>query len=445
MSVNATTLSEEASEHILSCLIRKRAGEVLSSFDIEKLIQDFLERKVTDYQMSAWLATVACMGMNIDEIESLTRSYVTSGKSMTFSGRTQKIVDKHSTGGVGDKVSLIVVPIVAACGVPVTKISGRGLGHAGGTLDKLESIEGLKLSLSVSEARAVLKKVGMVMTGQSDELVPGDKATYTLRDVSGSIESIPLIAASIISKKVAIGADCLVLDVKTGSGALIEDYNETMKLAQIMVELATRFNIKCRAVISDMSQPLGYAVGNTLEVKEALKVLQGVIIPGLTELSISIAQLMLQTVDPTVSNAEAREKINKVISNGSAHQKFIEWATSQGAKKRPLVNIEKLPKAKNCEIVKAETGGWIKAINPRAIGYTALHLGNKGINKRESFDYPSGIVLHRKVGDKVCVGDSLAEIHYSSSDIENVIKNVHSAFSFCTECPVVPPTIHQII
>lgn len=437
--------TEISSYNILDSITQKRNRKTLSSSIIGKIIEDFVNGKIPDYQMSAWLATVAAVGMCMDEIESLTRAYVSGGSSLDHSALGQKVVDKHSTGGVGDKVTFIVVPIVAACGIPVTKISGRGLGHAGGTLDKLESIPGLKVDLTADEFTKVICETGMVMTGQSGDLVPGDKATYQLRDISGSVESIPLIAASIISKKVATGADCLILDVKTGSGALIQDFEDANQLAETMVELAKRFGIKCRAVISDMSQPLGYAVGNALEIKEAIKVLKGVEIPGLTELCIELSRLMLQVVKPELTEVQARQQVAHAISSGLAYKKFLNWASAQGADEETLLEPDKLPTAKYTISVKANKSGWIESLDPRIIGNAALQLGaNRGV-KGSVIDHSVGIIVRKHVGDKVIKNQEIAEIHYNTTDIENPKEMVISAFNIGDMKPNIEPMIRRII
>ncbi|MDP3372310.1 MAG: thymidine phosphorylase [Candidatus Paracaedibacteraceae bacterium] len=430
---------------ILDSINLKRANKDLPSEMIESIIKDFVADRIPDYQMSAWLATVATAGMSLDEIESLTRAYVSGGGSLDHSTLGQKVVDKHSTGGVGDKVTFIVVPIVSACGVPVVKISGRGLGHAGGTLDKLESIAGLKVNLTAKEISNVINKTGMVMTGQSANLVPGDKATYQLRDISGSVESIPLIAASIISKKVATGADCLVLDVKTGSGALIQDYQGANELAEIMIKLAERFGIKCRAVISDMSQPLGYAVGNALEVKEAIEVLKGSDIPGLTELCVELSRLMLQIAKPELTDVDARNKVIHAISSGLAYEKFINWACAQGADGKQLLEPNTLPTAKYVISIKANKSGWVQYVNSRTIGNAVLELGANRKLEGSVIDHSVGVIIRKHVGDRVVENEEIAEIHYNKANIDISKKMILSAFSIGNDRPNIQPIIHRII
>lgn len=440
-----STLCEQASAHILDSIMRKRVGGILAPPEIEKIIMDFLAGKIPDYQMSAWLATIACMGMNIEEIESLTHAYISEGKSLNLVGINGKVVDKHSTGGVGDKTTLAVIPIVAACGVPVAKLSGRGLGYAGGTLDKLESIRGIKLDLDAKEARNILDKVGMVIAGQSAELAPGDKATYQLRDVTGSVESIPLIAASIISKKVAVKADGLILDVKTGTGALIQDHAKAFNLAETMVELAKRFGMNCHAIISDMNQPLGYAVGNALEVKEAISVLCGENIPGLTELCFVLACSMLQAADPLLSDIDARKQVDEVISNGSAYEQFIKWACTQGADIDKQTNTIALPIAPKQITIHAQSSGWIRSIDPRTIGNATLRIGAGRLVQSTQIDHSAGIILHKRVGDKITQGETLAEIHYTDGDITTASAMTASAFTIDTDYFSPLPIVHQIL
>lgn len=446
MAKNIVSYNQEISTvDILDSIVRKRAGEVLPAFEIKAIIRDFVAGKIPNYQMSAWLATIASKYMNIDEIESLTRAYVEGGTPVDLSRLNCKIVDKHSTGGVGDKVTLIVAPIVAACGIPVVKISGRGLGHAGGTLDKLESIKGLKLNLSSKEICHIIKDSGMVITGQGSDLVPGDKATYELRDISGAVESIPLIAASIMSKKIATGANCLVLDVKTGTGALIQDYEKSVLLAKTMVALAQRFGINCRAIISDMSQPLGNAVGNALEIKEVLEVLQGKDIPDLREVCTIVARLMLQTADQTLTDDEADVLINQVLKSGKAYDHFLKWAAAQGANTAQLSKPEMFSTSTHRKLIYAKKSGWIKEINPRTIGNAALKVGANRQFEGSVIDHSSGIIVHKKVGDKVEKGDLLAEIHYTNGNINQTEDMVASAFNL-DSVPVIPTQIiYQII
>jgi pyrimidine-nucleoside phosphorylase len=436
--------SGEASARLLAAIAQKRSGRPMEAAQIEALIADFIVGRVPDYQMAAWLATVACQGMSLEETAALTRAYVAGGERLDFGGIGRPVVDKHSTGGVGDNVSLVVVPVVAACGVAVAKMSGRGLGYAGGTLDKLESVSGLRLRLGPAEVYRLLREVGMVITGQNAQLAPGDHATYALRDVTGTVESIPLIAASIISKKVAVGADGLLLDVKTGAGALIPDKTMAIQLASTMVRLAGSFGLRCRAVLSDMSQPLGYAVGNALEVKEALLALRGAEIPGLSELCRVLSRLMLQSAEPGLTDAAADDRISRVLDSGAAHEQFLRWAAGQGADVRLLEEPSLLPTALYQEIVTADRPGWVRTVDPRSIGTAALRVGAGRLVQDALLDQAAGVVLRRRVGDWVNAGDSLAEVHYTGGDAATAIALTRSAFTIGPEPPVLSPVVHEI-
>lgn len=433
------------SEHILATVARKRAGEALPEHDIVRLVRNFVAGRTPDYQMAAWLATVACKGMELEETVALTRAYLTGGKNISLKGIDRIVLDKHSTGGVGDKVSLIVVPVVAACGVAVAKMSGRGLGYAGGTIDKLESITGLRLELTAAELFSVLRKVGMVIASQSPELAPGDLATYALRDVTGTVDSIPLIAASIVSKKVAVGADGLMLDVKTGAGAFISDRAMATELATTMMGIAHTFGMRCRALLSDMDQPLGYAVGNALEVKEALAVLGGAMVPGLSELCNVLSQQMLQTADPNLPDDAAERTVRHALESGAALEQFVKWAEAQGADVHQICDPRLLPTAPQTILVTADESGWIGAVNPRAIGTAALHVGAGRLVKNATLDHAAGILLRARIGDRVERGDALAEIHYTRGNSAGAEDLVHSAFVITGTPPAVRSVVHQIL
>ncbi len=445
LQASAEGRNAEAAARLIAAIVRKRSGSPIESVDIEVLMADFLAGRTRDYQMAAWLATVACEGMSLEETVALTRAYVASGECLDLRSLGRTVVDKHSTGGVGDKVSIAVVPIVAACGVVVAKMSGRGLGYAGGTVDKLESIRGLRLDLSAPEVCALLRKVGMVITGQSATLAPGDHATYALRDVTGAVESIPLIAASIISKKVAVGADGLVLDVKTGSGALIPDRAMAMHLAETMLELGGRFGLRCRAVLTDMSQPLGYAVGNALEVKEALRLLRGETIPGLSELCGLLSRLMLQSAQPELSDEAADAIVARALETGAAHERFVRWATAQGADPRQLMNPDLLPTAQHRTSVCADRSGWVTSVDPRAIGSAALRLGAGRLTQSAAIDHAAGVLLRRRVGDAVRAGEPLAELHASHPDFAAALDLARSAFTIGADRAASRAVIHEVL
>ncbi|MFI7544701.1 thymidine phosphorylase [Actinoplanes sp. NPDC049599] len=433
-----------ASARVTASVNRKRTGAELGAEEIEAVVADFVAGRIPDYQMSAWLATVACRGMSVAEVHSLTRAYTIGGEALDFSGLDAPVIDKHSTGGVGDTTTLIVVPVVAACGGVVAKMTGRALGFAGGTLDKLESISGLRSYLSADEVVPMLRKVGMVITGQSRNLTPGDGATYALRDVTGTVESVPLIAASIISKKVAVRADGLVLDIKTGAGALIPDRELALELTHTMRDLATSFGLSCRAVLSDMSQPLSPAVGNALEIKQALAVLRGERIPGLSDLCATISRLMLQSVDVDLADADADAKVERVLQDGSAYEMFLRWAVAQGADRQVLEHPERLPSAKLRREIRATGSGWVVGVEPRAIGNATLLVGAGRLRYGAALDYGSGVVLHRRVADRVERGDIVAELHYDSGDVDGAAALIESAFTLGDEVPPVPPAVHQV-
>ncbi|MER8072285.1 thymidine phosphorylase [Streptomyces sp. NPDC094034] len=437
--------NDEASARVIASVGRLRADGELATGEIEQIVADFVSGRVPDYQMSAWLATIACRGLNTAQTAALTRAYVESGERLHLGDIGRTVLDKHSTGGVGDNVSLVAVPVVAACGVSVGKMSGRGLGHAGGTIDKLESIPGLRLDCGAEDMYGLLRDVGMVITGQSDQLVPADRATYELRDVTGTVESIPLIAASIISKKVAVGADGLLLDVKTGTGALIVDRESATLLAETMVDLATAFGLPCRAVLTDMSQPLGYAVGNALEVKEALAVLRGAHVPGLSELCKVVCRLLLQLADPGLTDTAADDQVTRVLNSGSGFEQFMRWARAQGADAHVLARPELLPTASHRTVVTADRDGWVEDVDPRAVGAAALRVGAGRLVHGAALDHSAGVVLRRRVGDRAVAGEPLAEIHYTDRDPEAAVALCRSAFRIGTERPASRPVLLDVL
>jgi pyrimidine-nucleoside phosphorylase len=354
------------------------------------------------------------------------------------------VLDKHSTGGIGDTVSLVVAPLVAACGVAVAKMSGRGLGLTGGTIDKMESIRGLRLELDADEVYRVLDAAGMVITGQSAQLTPGDKATYALRDVTGTVDSLPLIAASIVSKKIAVGAHGVLFDVKTGAGALIPDPERALELARLMVDVATGAGLHCRAVLTDMSQPLGYAVGNALEVREALDALRGEDVPGLTDLSLTISALMLRSAEPGLTPAAAERKVSETLASGAGYEQFVRWAAAQGAEPGALDEPGGLPVAAHQVEVLAKDDGYVNNVDPRAIGTAAMRVGAGRLVKGGALDHAAGVVLRRRVGDAVAAGEPLAVIHHRDG-VEPPVDLVAGAFGLAESAPPRPPVVLQVI
>jgi pyrimidine-nucleoside phosphorylase len=436
--------SPDASSLALDAVARTRAGTELAAAQIEQLVADFVAGRIPDYQMSAWLATVACQGLSRAETVALTRAYVTGGETLDFAASGRVVLDKHSTGGVGDTVSLVVVPLVAACGVAVAKMSGRGLGLTGGTIDKMESVRGLRLELDADDVYRMVDEVGMVITGQSARLTPGDKATYALRDVTGTVDSLPLIAASIVSKKVAVGAHGVLFDVKTGAGALIPDQDRALELARLMVEVATGAGLRCQAVLTDMSQPLGYAVGNALEVREALDALRGVDVPGLTGLSRTISALMLRAADHDLTPAAAERKVDEMLAAGAGYEQFLRWAAAQGAEPGALDEPGGLPTAANQTPVLADRAGFVSTVDPRLIGTAAMRVGAGRLVKGGPLDHAAGVVLRRRVGDQVAAGEPLAVIHHRDG-VQPPVDLIRDAFRVTESAPAEPPVVLQII
>jgi pyrimidine-nucleoside phosphorylase len=436
------TISKTASERVLAGIALKRSGERLPPELLRRTIADFVGGRIPDYQMAAWLATVACQGMDLAETIELTRAYVDSGTTLNLRESGGPIVDKHSTGGVGDKTSLIVVPLVASCGVAVAKMSGRGLGFAGGTLDKLESIKGLRLDLNAAEVKSVLSKANMVITGQHAELVPGDEATYALRDVTGTVDSIPLIAASVMCKKIAMGSDGVVLDIKAGGGALIPGYEGATQLAEVMTGIGRSFGLPTRAVLSDMNQPLGYAVGNAVELREAIAVLRGKEIPGLTELCRVLARLMLQVADHGLSDTAADTRIRAALESGAAFEQLRRWVAAQGGDARQIDHPELLPAARRTQVVTSQDSGWIQALDARLVGAAAARIGAGRFAKGQQLDHAVGIILRRKAGDHVSRGEALAEVHLNTAD-DDVARRIRDAFTIGPQPPAATPVIHR--
>jgi pyrimidine-nucleoside phosphorylase len=438
------TEDARASFRIQASIVAKREGETLSALDIRGIVNDYENGRVPDHQMAAWLATIACRGLNLAELTELADAYVSGGERLHLDRMDRVVLDKHSTGGVGDKVSLVVAPIVAACGVAVVKMSGRGLGHAGGTIDKLESIPGIRLDLEPDDIYALVERVGMTIVSQSPALAPGDGATYALRDVTGTVESVPLIAASIVSKKVAVGASGLVLDVKTGAGALIPDRSRAGLLAETMLQLAMKFGLTCGAVLSDMSQPLGRAVGNAFELKEALSTLRGERAPRLWEVCAVLARLMLQSAEPTLSDGDADARVARAVASGAAYERFLEWASAQGGDRRTLERPELLPGAEHVVPITAVRDGWVRDVAPRAVGMASVHVGAGRLAHRAPLDHGSGVWVAAHVGDRVEVGQTLAELHYNGGDHDMAVGLLTRAIEIGDEPVAAPPLIHQV-
>lgn len=404
-------------------IIKKKDGQELTQEEINFMIKEYCEDRIPDYQMSAMLMAIYFRGMDINEIKYLTMSMVNSGKIIDLSSISGIKVDKHSTGGVGDTTTLALAPMVAAAGVPVAKMSGRGLGHTGGTIDKLESIEGFKTELSLNKFIDIVKKVGASIISPTSDLAPADKKLYVLRDVTGTIDSIPLIVSSIMSKKLAAGADAIVLDVTTGSGAFMQEYKDALKLGKIMVDIGLELGKETVAVISNMDEPLGFAIGNSLEVKEAIDVLKDKGPEDLRNLCLVLGAHMLKLGGAVKSYKEGKNRLEGILKEGAAFNKFKEMITAQGGNTEVIDRPELLPLAKHCNKIKADISGYIQKIDSRLIGESAMLLGAGREKKESEIDLSVGIVLKKKVGSKVNINEDLAEVHYNDSKKLKEAKN----------------------
>ncbi|MGH3116941.1 MAG: thymidine phosphorylase [Gaiellales bacterium] len=386
---------------------RKRDGGELTAEEIAELVLAFVRDEVPDYQMAAFCMAVYFRGLTGAETHALTDAMVRSGDTVDLSPLGRRVVDKHSTGGVGDKTSIALGPVVAACGVPFAKMSGRGLGHTGGTLDKLESIPGFRIEVGIEEFLRQVRDVGMAIVGQTADLVPADKRLYALRDVTATVDIIPLIASSIMSKKIAGGADAIVLDVKVGDGAFMKTLESARELAAAMVELGRRAGREVVCELTDMDQPLGRAVGNALEVREAVDTLRGDGPPDLVELVLSAAGHLLALSDLGLDHDEGRRRAADVLASGAALAAYDRWIEAQGGD--PALDV--LPKAQVVHLVPAEESGFVQRIATTAAGETALRLGAGRLTKDDRIDHAVGFVLRAKRGDRVEAGQPLAEIH----------------------------------
>ena len=392
-------------------IMKKRNGEELTKEEIEFMIEGYTKEEIPDYQMSAFLMAVYFKGMTEDETVELTMAMANSGDIMDLSEIEGLKADKHSTGGVGDKTSLVLGPMVAALGVPVAKMSGRGLGHTGGTIDKLESFPGFSTDLTKEQFIQNVNSIKMAIIGQTGDLAPADKKLYALRDVTATVDNLSLIASSIMSKKLAAGADVIVLDVKTGKGAFMKKEADALALAREMVKIGTNAGKETVAIISDMDQPLGFAVGNALELKEAIDTLNGNVAKYLLELVITLGAYML-VVTKRVENIEAaREKLLGTIEDKSALKKFQEFVEAQGGDARAIDNTELLPKASIVMEIKAEEDGFVEKIETEEIGMVCLLLGGGRETKESEIDLSVGLVLHKKIGDAVKKGEVLATMY----------------------------------
>lgn len=424
-------------------ILKKREGQALIAEEIDFLIKGYVEGRIPDYQMAAWAMAVFFRGMETEEIVNLTRSMVYSGEVMDLSSIPGIKLDKHSTGGVGDTTTLVLAPLVAAAGGKIAKMSGRGLGFTGGTLDKFESIPGFNVNLSRDEFIAVVKQVGAAVIGQSGNLVPADKKLYALRDVTATVDSIPLIASSVMSKKIAAGAEAMIIDVKAGSGALVKTPEEAKKLAQLLVQIGKGMGRRVKAVVTSMEQPLGYAVGNALEVKEAVETLQGRGPADLTELCLVLGAHLLVMGEVAPSYKAARMSLEKALGSGDAWAKFKEMVAAQGGDTRAVEDVSLLPRASAIVEVKSPRRGFVQSINAEAIGRAAVILGAGRETKEDSIDPAVGIVLCKKIGDEVDEGEPLAVLHVNRRQyLEKAGAMVSNSYTVGEEEVAVPPLIN---
>ena len=423
---------------------KKRDGHALTAEEIEFFVQGYSKGDIPDYQASALAMAIFFQDMNDEERGELTRQMVLSGQEIDLSEIDGIKVDKHSTGGVGDTTTLVLAPLVASVGVPVAKMSGRGLGHTGGTLDKLESFEGFNIELDQQSFIDCVNRDKVAVIGQSGDLTPADKKLYALRDVTATVNSIPLIASSIMSKKIASGAERIVLDVKVGKGAFMKDIESATELAKAMVSIGQHIGRTTEAVISDMNQPLGYAIGNALEVKEAIDTLTGNGPEDLTELVLELGSRMVVLGEKASTIEEAREMLIEAIESKKALETFKTFIKNQGGNPSQVDNPTTLPTAQYQIDVPAESSGYITELIANELGVASMHLGAGRATKDDVIDLAVGIVLHKKIGDQVEAGESIATIHANQQDIEAVKEKVLNAVKINDE-RIEYPLIHKVI
>lgn len=423
---------------------KKRDGQELTTAEINFFIEGYTKGEIPDYQASALAMAIYFQDMNDRERADLTRAMVESGDTIDLSAIDGVKVDKHSTGGVGDTTTLVLAPLVASLGVPVAKMSGRGLGHTGGTIDKLESIAGFHVELTREQFIDLVNRDKVAVIGQSGNLTPADKKLYALRDVTGTVNSIPLIASSIMSKKIAAGADAIVLDVKTGDGAFMKTQEDAEELAHAMVRIGNHVGRKTIAIISDMSQPLGFAIGNALEVKEAIETLQGKGPKDLTELVLTLGSQMVILAGKAKTSEEAKEMLLDAIHSGKALAKFKEFLANQGGDASIVDDLTKLPQAKYKIELPAKQSGYISRMVADEIGVASMILGAGRATKEDVIDLAVGLVLHKKVGDKVEEGESILTIYSNREKVKDVKQKLYDNI-FIADTATAPTLIHTVI
>ncbi|WP_413504778.1 pyrimidine-nucleoside phosphorylase [Serratia grimesii] len=429
---------------MVDIIAKKRDGKELTTQEIAFFVDGYTQGNIPDYQASALAMAIFFQDMNDRERADLTMAMVNSGDVIDLSAIEGVKVDKHSTGGVGDTTTLVLAPLVAALDIPVAKMSGRGLGHTGGTIDKLEAVAGFHVEISSEQFIELVNRDKIAVIGQTGNLTPADKKLYALRDVTGTVNSIPLIAGSIMSKKIAAGADAIVLDVKTGAGAFMKTTEDAIALATAMVRIGNHVGRNTMAVISDMSQPLGYAIGNALEVKEAIETLRGEGPEDLTELVMQLGSQMVVLAKKADSLPAARQMLEEVIRNGKALAKFRDFLANQGGDASMVDHPEKLPQAKYRIEVPAKQAGVVANIVADEIGVAAMLLGAGRATKEDDIDLAVGLMMHKKVGDRVAIGDSLLTIHANHEDVASVMAKIYESITIADKAEV-PKLIHTII
>lgn len=429
---------------MVDIIAKKRDGKELTTEEIKFFINGYTDGSIPDYQVSALAMAIFFKDMTDRERADLTMAMVESGETIDLSAIEGIKVDKHSTGGVGDTTTLVLGPLVAALDVPVAKMSGRGLGHTGGTIDKLEAVEGFHVEITKEQFIDIVNRDKVAVIGQTGNLTPADKKIYALRDVTGTVNSIPLIASSIMSKKIAAGADAIVLDVKTGAGAFMKTEEDAKELAHAMVRIGNNVGRQTMAVISDMSQPLGFAIGNALEVKEAIDTLKGEGPEDLTELVLVLGSQMVVLAKKANTLEEAREMLIEVMKNGKATEKFKEFLSNQGGDSLIVDNPEKMPQAKYVIDVPAKTSGVISNIVADEIGIAAMLLGAGRATKEDEIDLAVGLMLRKKVGDAVKEGEPFVTIYANRENVEDVKAKIYENISIA-ETAVAPKLVHTVI
>ncbi len=430
---------------MVDIITKKRDGYPLTNEEIHFFIEGYTKGDIPDYQASALAMAILFQGMNKEEISSLTHEMEYSGEVMDLSPIKGVKIDKHSTGGVGDKTSLVLCPMVCACGAKVAKMSGRGLGHTGGTLDKLESIPGLSITETDEQFIDQVNDIGIAIIGQTSELVPADKKLYALRDVTGTVEAIPLIASSVMSKKLASGTDTILLDVTFGQGAFMKNIDEARELATTMVEIGNNLGRNTKAVLSDMNEPLGYAVGNALEVKEAIAALHGNGPKDLMELCYTCGSIILEQAGLASSKQEGERMLHEVIENGKAYECFKKMVKAQGGDTSYLDDPKKWELSKNIVAVLSDKEGYISRINALEIGESSMRLGAGRETLDDVIDMSAGIVLNKKVGDYVSKGDLLCTVYTNKEEYKDVIQDIKEAYEFTTKEVKTHPVVWEVV